>query len=58
MGDETGGGTSSKLDSLGKDELVKLVKKYILLHKQLKNKNEGELFYFDAVVVVICLCKI
>lgn len=39
MSEETTGG--SKLDALSKDELVKLVKKYVVLHKQLKTKNEG-----------------
>jgi len=40
MGDETA--SSSKLDALSKEELIKLVKKYVVLHKQLKTKNEGE----------------
>lgn len=30
----------SKLDNLSKDDLIKLVKKYIILQKTLKNKNE------------------
>ena len=34
----------TKLDNLSKDELVKLVKKYIVLQKQLKTKNEGKFF--------------
>lgn len=30
-----------KLDNLSKDDLVKLVRKYIILQKQLRIKNEG-----------------
>ena len=27
---------------MAKDDLIKLIKKYIVLHKQLKTKNEGK----------------
>lgn len=39
MADES---ASSKLDNLSKEELVKLIKKYIVLQKQLKIKNQGK----------------
>lgn len=29
-----------QLDSLSKDDLIKLIKKYVILQKQLKTKNE------------------
>lgn len=49
MSEETAGGGASKLDTLSKEELVKLVKKYIVLHKQLKTKNEG-IFHPETII--------
>jgi len=44
-------GAPSKLDTMTIDDLKKLVKKYMVLQKQLKSKNEGIFILINYLLV-------